>query len=100
MLERFHIDDAAFGFFCRLDRGHVQHVGVFLQQRVRHICDLPLSLHGAAGIFNAERQYHLIFPQRDGVEHGSLDFFDERGVIVLNHADLRRSLQREHAREF
>ena len=77
----------------------MQHIGVLLQQCVRHVRDLPLGLHGAAGIFDAERQHHLVLPQRDGVEHGGLDLFDKRGVVVLDHADLRRGLQRDHARQ-
>ena len=42
---------------------------------------------------------HLVFPQGDGVEDRGLDLLDERGVVVLDHADLRGGLQRDHARE-
>ena len=66
---------------------------------VGHIRDLALRLHGTLRVLNAEREDHLIFPERNRIHDGGLDFFHHERVVVLNHADLRRGLQRNDARQ-
>ena len=41
---------------------------------------------------NAQGQNHLVFPQGDGVDQGGLDLLHHHIVIVLDQADLGRSL--------
>ena len=66
----------------------MQLLRVVLKKSVGHIVDLPLGLGGFRGVGNAQGQNHLIFPQRDGVDQGGLDFLHHDGVVVLDHADL------------
>ena len=41
---------------------------------------------------HAQRQNHLVFPQRDGVDDGGLNFLRHHGVVGLDEANLRAHL--------
>ena len=99
LLQRFDVDDTAFRFLRHFDGGGVQHLGILLQQIVRHVGDGGLRAHGLFRIRDAERQNHLALPQRNGIHDGGLDFLDQRDFVVLHEADLRRGLHGDGTRE-
>ena len=77
----------------------MQHLRVLLEQVVRHVRDSALRTDGLSLVRNAEREYHLALPQRNGVHNGGLDLLDERNLVVLHEANLRRRLHSDGAGE-
>ena len=77
----------------------MQHFRVLLEQVVRHVRDGALRTSGLGLVRNAEREHHLALPQRNGVHDGGLDLLDERDLVVLHEADLRRRLHGDGAGE-
>ena len=72
---------------------------VALQKLVGHIRHLTLGLHGFFGMIHGQAEDHLALPERDGVDDGGADLLGHEGVVVLNHTDLRRHLQRDRTRQ-
>ena len=99
VLERFDVDDAALGLAGNLDSRGVQHLRVLLEQVVRHVRDSALRTGGLSLVRNAEREHHLAFPQGNSVHDGGLDLLDERDLVVLHEANLRRRLHSDGAGE-
>ena len=81
-------------------RGGFQILGIFLQKLVGHVRHLTLRLCRLCGVMDAKGDDHLVFPQGNRVHDGGLDFFRHDGIIVLDHTDLRSSLDGNHPGQF
>ena len=92
LFQGLDVHNAPLRFLRGFHGSHVQLLGVLLQQRVGDIRHLPLGLSRLGGVGDAQRQNHLVFPQRDGIDQSGLDFFHHHIVVILNHADLGRGL--------
>ena len=100
MLERFDIDDTAFRFFGVFDSGHLEFVCILFQQFVGHIGHFALSPCRLGAVLDAERDNHLVLPQRDGIDNRRLDFFRHGRIARLHESDLRSRLQGHRACQF
>ena len=96
LLERLKIDDAPLGFLGDLYAAGVKGFCVVLKKIVCDFGDGVRGLHRLLGMIHAQRQDHLLFPERDRVDNGGLDLFGHEQIVVLDHADLRPHLERDH----
>ena len=99
MLQGLDVHDAALGLLGCGHGGHLELVGVLLEQVVGHIGHRALRLGRLGGVLDAQGNHHLVLPEGDGVDHGGLDLLGHHGVGVLHEADLRRGLDGHLARE-
>ena len=73
---------------------------ILFQKLICHIRNLALCFGSLSRVMNAECNDHLVFPKRNGVDECGLDLFGHYRIAVLNHADLRRCLDRNHTGQF
>ena len=100
LFQGFQIDDAPFRLFGGFRGGQAKLLGVGFEQCVGHVIDLPLGLGRFRGMGDTQGKNHLVFPQRNGVYQGGLNFLHHHSVVVLDHADLRSGLDGDGAGQF
>ena len=93
--ERLHIHNAPLGGLRRLDGRRMELLGILLQKLVRHIRHFPLGLRRLVRMLYPQGDNHLIFPERNRVHDGRLDFFRHHRIRILHKPDLRSCLKRD-----
>ena len=100
VLQGLDIHNTPLGFLGRLDRAHLQGLGVLAQELIGHIADSPLGLNGLGGVGHTQGQHHLALPQGNGVHQSGLDFLRHDLIVILHQADLGAHLDADHPGQF